>query len=71
MCTTPKVCKVPEDEDPEITALRADLMKEIESVRGDIKSLQTGQKYILTGLGILITVFGFIATLLTIAADIF
>jgi hypothetical protein len=60
-----------EDEDLQITALREELMKEMESVRGDIKSLKTGQKFVLTGLGIFIALCGFVLTALAFAADIF
>ncbi len=60
-----------DDEDLQITALRDELMKEIESVRGDVKSLRTGQTYILSGLGILIGFCGLIIAILAFAANFF
>jgi hypothetical protein len=62
---------VPEDEDLQITALREELMKEIESVRGDVKSLKTGQTIILTGLGIFIGLCSLIIGVLAFSANIF
>ncbi len=62
---------VAEDEDLQITALREELMKELESVRGDVKSLKTGQTYILTALGIFVGLCSLILGVLALAADIF
>lgn len=61
---------MPEDEDLQITALREELMKEIEVVRGDLKSLRGRQTLILTGVGIFIGLASFIVAVLAFAADI-
>lgn len=61
---------MPEDEDLEITALREELMKEVESVRGDVKGLKTTQTIILTALGIFIGLCSFIIGVLALASDL-
>lgn len=60
-----------DDEELRIDVLRKELMKEIESVRGDVKGLRTGQTIILTGLGIFIGLCSLILGVLVFAADIF
>lgn len=45
-------------------------MKEIEVVRGDLKSLRGRQTLILTGVGIFIGLASFIVAVLAFAADI-
>jgi hypothetical protein len=62
---------VPEDEDLRIEALRQELMREVDSVKNDIKGLRRMQILILTGLGILIAAFSTIAAILASAADLF
>lgn len=47
-----------------------ELVREMESIRGDIKSLKTGQSYMWAALGFVIAVFGTVAAILTSAAGL-
>jgi hypothetical protein len=62
---------VADDEDLQITALREELMKELESVRGEVKSIRTGQTITWTALAVFIGLCSLIVGVLAFAADIF
>ena len=62
---------VAEEEDLQITALREELMKEIESVRGDLKSIRTGQTITWIALGVFVGLCSLIIGALALAANIF
>ncbi len=59
------------DEDYRIEALREELMKEIEVLRGDIKGLKTWQNVVLVGLGLFLALCSFVVGALALGANIF
>lgn len=59
------------DEDNRIDALREEMLKEIEAVRGDIKSLKTWQNVVLAGLAIFVGFCSLIIGALALSANTF
>jgi hypothetical protein len=59
------------DEENRIDALREEMLKEIEMVRGDIKSLKTWQNVVLVGLGLFLALCSLIIGALALSANIF